>query len=1058
MAGYIYVSGRINEEVRGAVEKHLAEKFPQLDVSVDAARLEGRGIHVAGVALRLKDVSGPHGEIVYIDNMNVACDVSWPKLMQGTPCLEGFVLQRPRIRMVRLRDGSWNFDHLFQSSEQCSSDDVIDGHIENATVQVVDMLKTPPSVYTLRDLNLTVRRRPPSSASPETSQSANVANQDLPQRGSQPAVAGQPRSTILDVYGHGLGDHFRRANVQAAVDLCHHTWTARVQVDDLDISPELHASLPAAICQQVGELTLRARSNVSLTLAYNSRRENPWKFVSNITITEGRIDDRRLPYPLADLKADLQLSDAGLVVNQLSARYRQTTLRGRGSRTGWQPNSPCELEVEGRHVLLDPKLAQTFPELASVWNMLLPTGEVDIDAQVSFDGAAWQPRIKCTAIDCSFAYDDFPYRFERANGVIEVNGLDWTLNLTAYSNADLVSLRGSLHDFGKAAVGWVEGTGQQVRIEPGMIDALPPEARETVAAFHPTGQVSVFGRFWRDTAGEEMHQHIRMGLQRVAISHAKFPYRIENVQGVIEMIDDRWDFRDLLGSNDTGSISGQGTLQPTPEGRELTLHFQADQVPLDEELRDALPHGAQRVWRELKPVGAIHARAVLHIPPGQNEPECWVRMEPAGETVSVEPPCFPLKLEKLAGAIVFDRGELIIESIRAEHGSTIFSTRGQWQATKQGGGQLILRDFHADRLRFSRDVLKALPDELRKALVEVNPTGTINVEGMLAFTRGALPTDPLEADWDLNLFFHGNSVTPGIRLENLFGAVRVTGGYHGESLRCQGNLELDSVDYHGLQFTEVRGPLWLHEAGLWLGSPNAPRIDPAEFKHVTARIYDGLLLADGWVAPKNEQMQYSLRTSLRNADLAQFSQEAVSGSAGFSGKVDAECTLAGTSEGVRSLRGDGEVHLRDADIYELPQMVSLLKMLRLKRPSNTAFTQSDVKFHLEGDHVYLDEILFNGDAVSVEGQGEVGFNREIRLAFRATVAQGDRWLPVLREMIKGAAQQIVEIHVDGTLDKPEFRNAPFPGVGKALKQLQESTRPLPPLPGEAAGRRRPQQR
>ncbi len=1035
MAGYIYITGRIHEEVRRTVERHLAEKFPHLDVSVDAARIaEGEGIRVTGVSLRLKDVSGPGGEIAYVDELNLICDVRWTQLLQGPPQLQHFVLHRPRIRVVRLRDGSWNFEQLLRIQSHCSADDLTHGRIENATVQVVDMLKSPPSAYTLRDLNLTVRRR------------------DDPQpRGIKNQASASP---IVELQGHTLGDHLRRATVQGAVDLDRDSWTLSLQVDDLDISPELHAALPAAVCQQLGQLTLRARSHVAFSLAYDPARENPWKFQSSIAIADGRIDDPRLPYPLSELKAELQISDTGLVVSQLSARYRQTTLQGRGSRAGWDAQAPCELELSGRHVLLDPKLAKTFPDLAPVWNAFLPSGEFDIDARLSFDGAAWHPWIKITSLGCSFAYDDYPYRLERATGAIEIAGLDWSFNLTAYSKANPIALRGSLHDFGDAAVGWIEISGPQVRIEQEMIDALPEEPRELVAALQPAGQMSVYARYWRETPESKLRQHLRLGLQRMSFCHLSFPYRVENVQGVVEITDDRCDVRNLVGSNDTGVVSAHGELIRTPRGREFTLHLQGDQIPLDEELRDALPRSAQRVWHELRPQGAAHARATLYLPPGDDQVQCRVRLEPAGETVSMEPQCFPLRLEKLAGAIVFDNGELTIESLRAEHGNTMFFTRGGWQSTANGGGQLILRDFRADRLHVDRDLLKVLPEGLRQALSEVNPTGAINVDGVLGFSRGPLMEDPLEADWDLNLYFHGNSIQPGIRLENIFGSVRLNGGVHRNGLRCQGTLELDNVDYHGLQFTDVRGPLWWHDAGLWLGSPASPEINPQKYQHVTAKAYGGTLLVDGWVAPQAEQLRYSLRAALRDADLMQFSQDAVSGSSNFTGKADARLQLTGTSEGVRSLRGGGDLQLREADIYKLPQMVSLLKVLRLKPPSNSAFTQCDVNFHLEGDYVYLDRILFNGDAVSLEGQGEVNFNRDVRLAFRATVVQGDRWLPVVREMIKGAAQQIVEIRVDGTLDKPEFHNDPFPGVGKAIKQLQESTRPLPPLSSEAAGRKR----
>jgi len=1087
MAAYIYVTQRMHEEVRLAVEQHLAEKFPQLSVRVHRARIaEGEGIHVTGVTLRLPDVAGSAGEVAYIDEINVACDIHWQQLLSGEPPqIKGFILCRPRVRLLRFRDGSWNIDRLMATGDQKRIDHLVDGRLENAAIEVIDMVKSPPSLYTVRDLNLTVRRAPlsiqpqpipsqpgqsPGESTPQLAgtvaaaiagpnvtgrvQLASATGHGSPVPPSQPQTQKTPEaaaasSTVIEIFGHSLGDHVRRMDLRGAIDVASGRWSLTANIAGLDISPELHAALPLCVCQQIGDLPLRAKSSAHVSVGYDPNRAQPWKFQADVSVTEGRIDDRRLPYPLSDLKAQLHVSDQRLVVEELSASYQQTTLKASMVRHGWDNNSPCEIRFEGRQVLLDPKLTQTFPDLAEVWGWLLPTGQIDIDATLRYDGQTWHPQVTLTALDCSFAYDEFPYRFQRTTGTIAVDGLRWSLNLTAHAGAVPVRLHGSLHGFGDECVGWVEAIGHPLQVDQELIAAIPDEARHIVAAFQPSGQVSVYARFWRDTPADTMHQHLRIGVLRGSFTHRNVPYRIENVQGVIEAVDDRWEFRDLVGTNDTGMVSGHGSLVPTPAGPELTLYLQGDGIPLDEELCDALPANAARTWRDLQPKGAVHFRAVLRCSPGDTQPRLWMRVEPAQNSVSLEPVSFPLRLEKVTGSVVYDGQEVVIESLHAEHGNLVVTTRGHWRPTPDGGGELVLRDFSADRVRFNRDLLKALPERLRHTLAELKPSGAFNVHGTLGFTRGPQADAPLDADWDLSLTCHGNSIEPGVLLENLFGSVRLKGSCRSGSVRCQGSLALSNLEFNGLQLTEIRGPLWLHDAGVWLGSPTAKAINPVQFEHVTARLYGGLLLADGWIEPRADMVRYTMRAELRELDLQEFGRDAVTGVSDFAGKISAQGRLSGTSEGIRSLRGEGTLQLRDADIYQLPQMVTLLKVLRLKKPNNTAFTQSDVTFHVEGDHVYLDRILFEGDAVSLEGQGELGFNRDIRLAFRATIAQGERWLPVFREMLKGAAQQIVEIHVEGTLDKPEFRNEPFPGVGKALKQLQDTARPMPQMPSSA---------
>ena len=59
-------------------------------------------------------------------------------------------------------------------------------------------------------------------------------------------------------------------------------------------------------------------------------------------------------------------------------------------------------------------------------------------------------------------------------------------------------------------------------------------------------------------------------------------------------------------------------------------------------------------------------------------------------------------------------------------------------------------------------------------------------------------------------------------------------------------------------------------------------------------------------------------------------------------------------------------------------MLSLLKILSIRPPDSNAFSSGHVDYRIEGEHVYFDRIDFNGDAVSLRGNGEMNFQTEIR--------------------------------------------------------------------------------
>ena len=115
-------------------------------------------------------------------------------------------------------------------------------------------------------------------------------------------------------------------------------------------------------------------------------------------------------------------------------------------------------------------------------------------------------------------------------------------------------------------------------------------------------------------------------------------------------------------------------------------------------------------------------------------------------------------------------------------------------------------------------------------------------------------------------------------------------------------------------------------------------------------------------------------------------------------------------------------------------MISLLKILSIRPPDQNAFSDATIDYRIEGEHIYFDRIDFHGDAISLRGKGEMDFQSAIRLTFYATVGRGELDLPVIKQVFSGASQQIMLIHVDGTLQNPETRREALPAVNQALQR------------------------
>ncbi len=455
----------------------------------------------------------------------------------------------------------------------------------------------------------------------------------------------------------------------------------------------------------------------------------------------------------------------------------------------------------------------------------------------------------------------------------------------------------------------------------------------------------------------------------------------------------------------------------------------------------------RQAWKDLRPRGVIDLAAEIRYQDGPKLLNVTVRAEPRSELTSIEPTKFPYRLEKLQGVFTYRDGHVTLERLKAEHQAVKVAARGNCDFLTGGGWHLHLEGITVDRLRLDRDrdLMQAVPERLRKTLAELHPTGSCSLRGSLDLAGGAAANDPIRSQWDLALGMQQAGLDcSGNRLENIFGNLSLAGGFDGANFYSRGELALDSLTYKDHQLTRVMGPLWIDDTqvlfGAWadrrqseMTSPGRPA--PPRFRSLTATLYGGTVYGDGR-ATLGPQPKWELHANLVDAQLARWAQETLPGRRNLKGRVAATIDLQGASHIRNSLSGHGRIATTEANVYELPLMISMLKLLSIRAPDSNAFSRSDIDFRVQGEHVYFDRLNFTGDAISLLGKGEMNAQSEIHLAFTAIVGRGDLRVPVVSELFTGASQQFLVIYVDGPLRNPAMRKEAFPGLKEALQHLQ----------------------
>ncbi len=989
---------------------------------------------------------GPCAELLTIEEAVFECPTEWQELLKGEPPISRVTIRRPKLLATHRSDGQWSTAKLLPPPQFGNHPpEVI---VENGIVEILDPLKKATNNLALRDINLSVLPilgNTPLPISGESQQPKTAAaSTNNPTHASFAARPGMRR-----IQGMFAGDGFRRVEFEGVLDAHQFAYSLRGRAETIDISPELRDSLPSALAAKLAAIgDLRGQSDLQFQAAYDSASNAPVQYVLSGRLRRGRLDDPRLPHTLSDMRAAFRVDNNGYCIDDFAARSGQGTLRMACRRAGFEPTSPMTLSAELRQLDLDRALLGILPQsLQDQWNKYRPAGEVDADIQVSFDGRTWRPNVNMQCLNVSFTHHKFPYRLEHGKGSLTLKDDQVKLNLTAYAGSQPARLAAEFtHPF-SGPIGWFEVKGDDIQLDEAIVTALPDKPREVVRSLAPRGSLNFYTRFWRDKPDEPMHQHLLITANRCSVRYEKFPYPLSAIRGTLEMFDGTWTFRNLEGSNDRARVTCEGRLTPGFNGNELVLNFVGKDVLLEASLRDALSPHMQRVWHDSRPRGSIDLTAQIRYLSEDKTFSVGVQIQPQRENASIEPVQFPYRLEHLQGDIVYRDGHVTFSRCKADHGNVKVAAEGYCDFSPDGRWNAHFSNLTADRLRVDRDreLLLALPERLRKAVTELNPLGSINLRGSFDLARTGRLDEPLQSSWNMQIGMQQSKLQcGGILLENIHGNVTLQGGFDGQHFRTRGELALDSVHYKDCQFTGVTGPLWIDDGRILLGSwvdrrdnglKNAENAAPARTpRSLTAVWLGGKFYLDGWTTLEREP-RYAFNATLTQADLARCAKELAPGRQNLRGRILATADISGSGRTRNTLIGRGIIELAEANIYELPVMISLLKILSIRPPDQNAFSTAKINYRIEGEHIYFDRIDFQGDAISLRGKGEMDFQSNIHLTFYTTVGRGDVEIPIVKQVFTGASQQLMLIHIDGTLQNPETRKEVLPMLNRTLQEI-----------------------
>lgn len=1014
---------RMDSEIRRQVKQVLEAQFPHLNVSVGGARLvENRGIEINDLVISETTADQLQNNLMVIDKIFLDCDIRLKQLMNGQPPLRRVIVRHPQIWVAREADGSFNLASMWPPPECGDSPPQI--IVEDARITLIDRQNKQATPIQLRDVNLTIQ-----------GVAENV-------QGDGP-IAVTPRITRCEVQGTLGGPYFHEAEFTALCNLAEKSVEVAGKFTDLKVSEELLTWCAGIVGPEVAQVKLQGYVDGEFSASYQFVPGAVPQVDAKLALEQARLEHPRLPRPLTDLSCEIRMQGDTTFVEGLRCNCGSSGLALQLERRGWQKHAPMSLAARAENLLLDEQLYWSLPEFVQdEWSKYKPTGTLDADLQATFDGQIWRPAVTLTGRNLAFEADKFPYRVTDGSGTItysppsDTQTSALTIDLTAYGGGQPLQFSGHVFDPKPGALGWLEITGNNVKIEDRMIAALPDKTQQVIRSLRPEGRFNVRWRIDRSLPGQlKPYTSLRLELINCQLNYERFSYPLSGIRGFIQAEDNRWNFRDLV-SGGSRNIACQGSLIPTDVGNQLSLQFVGKEIPLDDDLLRALPPSVQKAWTEVKPRGRVDLVAEIYHVTGLMKPSIRVEVRPRPDSTSIEPRFFPYQMNIADGTFSYQDGRVTMSNVSASHSRTTLRTNGSGEFHPDGSWLMQLEGLTVDRLAARRDLLAALPPRVQKIIDQLHPTGNnfaIN-NGMLRFAKGPDPNPVVKSEWDIQLDCHQTDIQTGIELNNIHGSVRLAGFCDGNRCESTGELALDTVTFQDVQFTDIRGPLWIDDTSCLVGQWACEK-QGLPVRHVTARVYDGTLTGDTWIT-FDQIPKYRTEATIADVNLARLMSERFRGSQVFNGKLAASVSLQGTGRSLNSLTGNGEVRITEANIYELPLLMGLLKVLRNGTPDTTAFNQSDMKFRIRGRDIYLDKLDFLGDAVSLYGQGTTNFDQELQLVFHGVMGRNDFRLPLVKNIVDLTGQQFMQMYVDGTIGNPQIHTQPLPGINQLIQQIQ----------------------
>jgi len=744
----------------------------------------------------------------------------------------------------------------------------------------------------------------------------------------------------------------------------------------------------------------------------------------------------KFPYRVDDVTGEVVLADGGFVITGLNGYSDGRRMELTGSVSEPSGQARIEIEITAEQANLDDKLYRALPDrYQRIWRMFRPAGRARADIRLFRSPGPtgkWDRRISAELINACGRYEKFPYQLDQVSGrLIMANEELKLVGLKGRHGSALVTINGQVSNLNTAKPTInLQLEAEKVDIDDDLLAALPADRAQIIRDCRLSGTGRMSGSM-KVVPDRPWDYKFVCDLQNGYACYKDFPYPLEDLQGRVVITPGGIEIEGVFSRKRSRTIKAGGHLKFGKGGEQIQLSIDADNVPIDSRLYQALDARQRAIWHALSPAGRIDAHAELSRLGDQ--PWKW-NLTATLDKASMRYGKLP-KLTDIVGKVKFASDQTSLEDIRAksEGGSTV---QCAGKITTKGDTVYAQMRLGLEKLPITKELIDQVGAKRLTTVLKWTPAGVMNCR--LDQLEVKVPTKQRGyQEWKLTGKIdcaEAKMAAFSQKPVNLKFDGTMQWTSPGEEFGLSGKAALSTFTWKNCTVNDISCRL-------------AKKLGDQSLKltALKGKIGPGLIGGAAQFHILPSKTVYGMQLGLEDVPVERVIPSDKIKSGPIRGRMRGDLYLVGDLGGKYVRRGEGQIWISAAQALKVPLFASIYQIVRDEPANLASFHDVTAKFTLQQHNMDLQEIELLGETLSMLGYGRINLsNNRIKLHLITAAPRQLITLPILKDLVERATVDLTEVQVSGTLARPVIKPTPLRELSDTLKSFLEGKRSYQP--------------